>query len=110
MAGRAEAAGEVHLVDVSGCDVFFDRVDCSDEVCFREGVLPRAEDGCGVRRVVVGTELGGEFAGFPPLSTFVMVDEEMGVVAEGVLAVVVDGPAGCACGEGVVVTRFMLGE
>ena len=41
----------------------------------------------------------GKIAGFPPFAGAVMVDEELGVDAEGVSAVVIDPTAGRAGGE-----------
>lgn len=100
MAGGAVATGEVHLVDVSGGDVFFGAFGGGDVFGLGEGGGPGAELVGGFRGG--GAALVGEGADFGPLTGVVVVEEEFGVEAEGVGAIVVNPAAGGSGGEGEV--------
>ena len=89
----AEAAGEIDLINVARRNVFPDRFDSRDEVRPLHRVIPGADGE--IRVGEGGIKSGGEIAGFPPLTGLVVIDQEFGIDAEGVLAVIVH-PAACS--------------
>ena len=105
-AGSAEASREVDLVDVSRCDVVLGFENSGDEFGLVERGGPGAE--LEVDRRGGFAELRGKVSGFPPLAGLVVVNEDFGVNAEGVGAIVVDPAAGSAGGESVVAGEGIL--
>jgi hypothetical protein len=93
--------GEVDLVNVASGDVVFGGADAVGEG-FAGGLGGEVEGGRGGGREGGGSEVVGEVAGFEPGGGVVDVEEGVGVVAEGEVAVIADPAEEAAGGEGPV--------
>ena len=93
--------GEVDLVDVASSDVVFGGADTGGEGV-AGGLGGEVEGGRGGGREGGRGEVVGEVAGFEPGGGVVDVEEGVGVVAEGEVAVVADPAEEAAGGEGPV--------
>ena len=100
VAFRAETSRKVHLVDVTGGDVFLNGFNSGEEIGAFQGIPPRAEGEIG--GVFWIFEGGGKSSRFPPFAGLVMVNKEFGVDAEGVAAIIVDPPAGSTGWEPII--------
>ena len=96
----AEAAGEIDLVNISSCDVFFDLFDGFDELVSGKRISPGPE--CKICARFSFSDLARKVTDLPPFTGLVMENEELGIDAEGKAAIVVDRSAGSAGREAVI--------
>jgi len=90
------------LVNISSCDVFFDRFDSFDELVLGKRILPGPE--CKICARFSFSDLARKVTDLPPFTGLVMENEEFGIDTEGKAAIVVDRPT-CSAGREAVIGR-----
>jgi len=90
------------LVNISRCDVFFDRFDSFDELVLGKRILPGPK--CKICARFSFSDLARKVTDLPPFTGLVMENEEFGIDTEGKAAIVVDRPT-CSAGREAVIGR-----